>query len=45
VRRFTARELQPQVARFADEVEALRAEKRTLRDQLQQAIAAGPERS
>ena len=45
VRRFTARELQPQVARLADEVEALRAENRALRAQLHQAVAAGPEQS
>lgn len=44
VRRFTARELPPQVARLADEVEALRAENRALRDQVHQAVAAGPER-
>ena len=41
VRRFTARELQPQVLRLAGEVEALRDENRSLRDQLRMALAAG----
>ena len=43
VRRFTARELQPQVLRLVSEVEALRDENRALRDQLQQAVAPGRE--
>ena len=41
VRRFTARELQPQVRRLVDEVEALRDENRALR----LALAAGAEQS
>jgi hypothetical protein len=32
VRRFTARELQPQVLRLVNEVEALRDDNRSLRD-------------
>jgi predicted pyridoxine 5'-phosphate oxidase superfamily flavin-nucleotide-binding protein len=41
VRRFTARERQPQVLRLVSEVEALREENRSLRDQLRLAVAAG----
>ena len=43
VRRFTARELQPQVARLVGEVEALRDENRALREQLRQGVTAGQE--
>jgi predicted pyridoxine 5'-phosphate oxidase superfamily flavin-nucleotide-binding protein len=41
VRRFTARELQPQVLRLVSEVEALQEENRGLREQLRLAVAAG----
>jgi hypothetical protein len=41
VRRFTARELQPQVLRIVSDVEALRDENRGLRDQLRLALAVG----
>jgi hypothetical protein len=40
-RRFTARELQPQVLRLASGVKALRDENRALREQLGLAVAAG----